>query len=139
MDAKTGYSTLVKGSKNATATNDDLNKKISAGHNRKEMYSANWTSVNINTIVEQFTPKATPEVVNGKVVYTSSDGRYKVFADIGGGYLRIYDMKKRCYVDAFGNDVRNYTDSRGKQHGRSSSEQKALTHFRILKREEMKK
>jgi hypothetical protein len=66
-----------------------------------------------------------------------SDGRYKIFADIGGGYLRIYDTQKRCHVDAYGNDVRNYVDSRGKQHGRSKAEQKALTHFRILKREEM--
>ena len=137
MDAKTGYSTMVTGSKNAAATNEELNKKITAGQGRKAIHGANWTAVNINTIVDRFTPGATPQIVNGKVSYVSSDGRYKIFADIGGGYLRIYDTQKRCHVDAYGNDVRNYVDSRGKQHGRSKAEQKALTHFRILKREEM--
>jgi hypothetical protein len=137
MDAKTGYSTMVTGSKNAAATNEELNKKITAGHDRKETHSANWTSVNINTIVDRFTPGATPQIVNGKVSYVSSDGRYKIFADIGGGYLRIFDTHKGCHVDAYGNDVRNYIDSRGKQHGNSHSKQLALTHFRIPKREEM--
>ncbi|MGM9665611.1 MAG: hypothetical protein ACI3XX_03625 [Eubacteriales bacterium] len=137
MDAKTGYSTMVSGSKSAAATNEELNKKITAGHDRKEIHSANWTSVNINTIVDRFTPGASPELVNGKVVYISSNGRYEVIADIGGGYLRIYDHRIGYHVDAYGNDVRNYTDDRGKQHGNSPSKQLALTHFRILKREEM--
>lgn len=73
----------------------------------------------------------------GKVKYTSSDGKYEVVADIGGGYLRIYDHSKKCYVDAYGNDVRNYTDEKGKQRGRKKADRMALTHFRILKREEM--
>lgn len=137
MDAKTGYSTMVTGSKNAAATNEELSKKISAGQGRKSTHGANWTSVNINAIVDRFAPGATPQVVRGKVKYVSSNGRYEIIADIGGGYLRIYDNLKRCHVDAYGNDVRNYIDNRGKQHGRSPSEQKALTHFRILKREEM--
>lgn len=137
MDVKTGYSTIVTGSNNAAAKNDELNKKIVAGHSRKEKYSSNWTSVNINTIVDRFTPGATPEVINGKVVYISSDGIYNIVADIGGGYLRIYDTKKECYVDAQGNDVRNYTDERGKRHVRNKSEQMSLAHFRILKRMEM--
>lgn len=137
MDAKTGYSTIVTGSKNAAQTDDALNKKITAGHGRKEEHSSNWTSVNINTIIDRFTPGATPTVNEGKVSYTSSDARYEVVADIGGGYLRVYDHRRKCYVDAYGNDVRNYTDKKGKQHGRSKSEQMSLTHFRILKREEM--
>lgn len=137
MDAKTGYSTMVTGSKNAALTNEELSKKITAGHNRKELYSSNWSTVNINTIVDRFTPEATPQVVNGKVTYTSFDGRYEIIADIGGGYLRIYDNQKGCYVDAHGNDVRNYTDDRGKQHGRKKTDRMSLTHFRILKREEM--
>lgn len=137
MDAKTGYSTMVSGSKNAATTNEELNKKITAGQGRKATFGTNWASVNINTVVDRFTPGATPQVVNGKVVYASSDGRYKIFADIGGGYLRILDTHIGHYVDAYGRDVRNYTDGKGKQHGRNPSEQKALTHFRILKKEEM--
>lgn len=137
MDAKTGYSTIATGSKNAATTNDELNRKITAGHARKEEHSSNQTSVNINTIIDRFTPEAIPSVNEGKVSYTSSDGRYEVVADIGGGYLRVYDHRRKCYVDTYGNDVRNYTDKKGKQHGRSKSEQMSLTHFRILKREEM--
>lgn len=137
MDAKTGYSTIVTGSKNAAQTDSALNKKITAGHDRKETHSANWTNVNINTIIDRFVPEATPAVNQGKVVYTSADGKYEVIADIGGGYLRIYDHSKNCYVDAYGNDVRNYTDKNGKQHGRKKSERMSLTHFRIYKRGEM--
>ena len=67
MDAKTGYSTMVTGSKSAATTNEELNKKITAGQSRKAIYGANWTSVNINTIVDRFTPGAAPDLVNGKV------------------------------------------------------------------------
>ena len=137
MDAKTGYSTIVTGSKNAAQADDTLNKKITAGHGRKDTYAANWSNVNINTIIDRFTPGATPVIDQGKVKYTSADGKYEVIADIGGGYLRIYDHSKKCYVDASGNDVRNYIDEKGKQHGRKKADRMALTHFRILKREEM--
>lgn len=137
MDAKTGYSTIVTGSKNAAAVNEELNKKITAGQGRKVTHGANWISVNVNTIVDRFTPGATPTVNAGKVSYTSSDGRYEVVADVGGGYLRVYDHRRKCYIDAYGNDVRNYIDKNGKQHGRSKAAQQALTHFRILKKEEM--
>ena len=61
MDAKTGYSTMVTGSKSAATTNEELNKKITAGQGRKAIHGANWTSVNINTIVDRFTPGAAPE------------------------------------------------------------------------------
>lgn len=138
MDVKTGYSTIVTGSKNAATANEELNKKITAGQGRKEAHGVNWTSVNINTIVDRFAFGTTPTVNAGKVSYVSSDGRYEVIADIGGGYLRVYDNGRKCYVDAYGNDVRNYTDKNGKQHGRSKAQQRALTHFRILKKEEMK-
>ena len=114
-----------------------LNKKIAAGQVRKTTHGANWTSVNINTIVDRFTPGATPELVNGKVKYVSTDGRYEVVADIGGGYLRIFDNRIGHYADEYGHDVRNHTDNNGKQHGRSKAEQQVLTHLRILKKEEM--
>lgn len=137
MDAKTGYSTIVKGAKKAAEDSEELNKRVIAGQNRKEKYVSNWSEVNINSIVDRFAPETSPEIDNGKVVYSSSDGRYKIIADIGGGYLRIYDSIMECYVDAYGNDVRNYVDENGKQHGCNHSKQMALTHFRILKREEM--
>lgn len=138
MDAKTGYSTLVSGSKNLARTNSILNKNISSGQMRNTLYSSNWESVNINTIVEHFAPNSSPHVISGKVIYVSKNARYEIIADIGGGYLRIYDHNLKCYVDKHGNDVRNYIDKNGKSHGRNKAEQQALTHFRILKREEMK-
>lgn len=49
----------------------------------------------------------------------------------------LVDAGVRFTVDEYGRDVRNYTDNNGKQHGRSKADQKASTHFRILKREEM--
>lgn len=137
MDVKTGYSTMVNGSKCAAETNEELRRKISAGQYRTATYKANWTPVNINTIVDRFAPGASPQIVKGKVVYISSDGKYEILADIGGGYLRILDSRTKHYADAEGNDVCNYTDAGGKQHGNSPSTQLALTHFRILKREEM--
>ncbi len=137
MDAKTGYSNIVNGSKKAAVADVVLNNSISAGHNRKEVHGENWSATNINNVVDKFTPNATPIIKNNKVIYNSTDDRYEVVADIGGGYLRIYDNKKKCYVDLDGEDVRNYTDKRGKKHGRKKTEQQALTHFRIFKREEM--
>ena len=41
------------------------------------------------------------------------------------------------YVGLNGENMHNYVDSRGKQHGRSKADYNAVTHFRILKREEM--
>lgn len=136
MDVKTGFSAQVKNSKSAAEIDKELNRAIIAGEGRKETYSKNWSIVDINDIVERFAPGVTPKLENGKVTYTSEDGRYEVAADIGGGYLRIVDNVLNCNVDAFGNDVRNYTDENGRQHGRSHSEQMALTHFRIRKKGE---
>lgn len=138
MDVKTGFSAQVKNSKSAAEIDKELNRAIIAGEGRKETYSKNWSIVDINDIVERFTPNVTPKVEKGKVRYKSIDGRYEILADIGGGYLRIFDHVLKCNVDAFGNDVRNYTDENGKQHGRAKSKQRELTHFRIKKREEMK-
>ena len=138
MDYKTRYSRGVELAKNEAKIEAELQQKISQGHTRKEVYGENWATVNINDVVDRFTPGAEPFRNGGKMVFVSADGKYGIYADIGGGYLRIYDFASRQYVGLNGENMHNYTDSSGKQHGRSKGDFNAVTHFRILKREEMK-
>lgn len=62
-----------------------------------------------------------------------------------GGYCRLEDYQyylqtgKHLYLDIDGNDVKNYKDANGKQHGRKKSDFNKITHFKILHREEMQK
>ena len=137
MDYKTRYSRGVELAINEAKIEAELQKKISQGHARKEVYGGNWKTVNINDVIDRFTPGAEPIRIGGKMVFVSNDGRYGVYADIGGGYLRIYDFTSKQYVGLNGESMHNYTDSKGKQHGRSKSDYNAVTHLRILKREEM--
>jgi len=138
MDYKTEYSMGVGLAKTEAQEEAALQKKIANGHSRKEVYGSNWEAVNINNVVHRFAPDAKPMRINGKMLYVSGDGRYGIYADIGGGYLRIFDFKTNQYVGLNGESMRNYTDSTGKQHGRKKSDFNAVTHFRILRREEMK-
>ncbi len=136
MDAKTGYSDSVAVSKSNSGNDQELAIKISGGETRKDTYQSNWKSVDINDVVDRFAPGATPIPNGGKIEFTSMDGQYTVFADIGGGYLRIKDNNANQYVGLNGEDLHNYTDERGKQHGRSKSDFRAKTHFKIKKRGE---
>ena len=137
MDYKTRYSRGVGLAKEEAKQEAELQKKISQGHTRKEVYGGNWAAVNINDVINRFTPGTEPIRVGGKMVFVSDNGKYGIYADIGGGYLRIYDFTSKQYVGLHGESMHNYTDARGKQHGRSKAEFNAVTHFRILKREEM--
>lgn len=137
MDYKTLYSENVQLARNLAEEEAELQKKISSGQLRKDTYSQNWQAVNINDIINHFAPGATAMRVNGKIFYNSSDGRYTVIADIGGGYLRIYDCIRKEYVGINGQSVRNYTDAKGKQHGRNRADFNAVTHFRIKKKGEI--
>lgn len=138
MDYKTKYSEAVGLAKNEAQEEASLQKKIENGHKRTDVYGNNWKSVNINDVIDKFAPGAEPIRVRGKMVFISDDGKYGVYADIGGGYLRIFDFTLKQYVGLNGENLRNYTDSAGKQHGRKKAEFNALTHFRILKREQMR-
>ena len=137
MDYKTRYSLGVELAKREAGIEAELQKKISAGHTRKEIYGENWQAVNINDVINRFTPGAEPIRESGKMVFVSNDGKYGIYADIGGGYLRVYDYITKQYVGLNGENMHNYVDSKEKQHGRSKADYNAVTHFRILKREEM--
>lgn len=88
---------------------------------RKESHGSNWAkvSVNINDIVDKFAPNAA--VIDAGVKYLFKGEQYTVVADLVSGYLRIFDNALKKYVDLNG------------QYQKDPD----LTHFRILKREEM--
>ena len=104
MDYKTAYSQSVKIAKEIAEEEDELQRKISSGVHRKEVFGANWQNVNINEIVERLTPNAKTVRLSGKIYYNGDDGHYAIIADIGGGYLRIttgidghiYPLMSRC-------------------------------------------
>lgn len=136
MDAKTGYSDGVAVNKRNSEENVELSKKIKSGETRKESYQENWQGADINDVVERFAPGASPVHEKGKIIFHSQDGKYEVVADTGGGYLRILDKTAKQYVGLNGEDLHNYTDEQGKQHGRSKTDFRAVTHFKIKKRGE---
>lgn len=55
MDYKTRYSLGVELAKREAGIEAELQKKISAGHTRKEIYGENWQAVNINDVINRFT------------------------------------------------------------------------------------
>ena len=143
-DMKGLYHNKVVQQKVAALLDSELKSKISEGHGRSERYKQSWQKVNINDFLKQFTPEPAIRVHGNKISWTGKDGKYKITADIGGGSCRLEDNQywlkthKHLYLDINGKDVRHYKDEKGKQHGRPSKEQEALTHFKILHREEMK-
>jgi len=109
---------------------------------RAAAFKQNWQSINLNIFVEKFAPNPIISLQNGKIYFTSQDGKMAVIADIGGTYCRLADMSnpvKPFYLDINGKNPNNYTDSQGKQHGRSKAEKQKVTHFRIQKWHEMTK
>ena len=138
------YHNEVVKQKLAALMDSELKGKINDGRGRSEKHKESWQKININDFIDRFTPDPTVEVDGNKISWTGKDGKYKITADIGGGYCRLEDYQhwlkthNHHYLDINGKDVRNYKDERGKQHGRPSKEQEALTHFKILHREEMK-
>ena len=87
---------------------------------RERQYNESWkrNSVNLNDVVNQFTPGAKGKAKGVKFQYENS--RYIVKADMASGYLRIYDKSIKKYVKLDG-----------------TPGTKEETHFKILKRSEM--
>ena len=139
-DTKSDYSEKVAVRKAVAAEEEWLAKQIQRGYERKQAYGEGWESVNINEVVDRIAPGATGVFENGKIIYYNQEKTRAVVTDISG-YLRIKDLtwtgKTGRYLDAFGKEAYNYTDSLGKQHGRSRAEYNKATHFIVLKREEM--
>ena len=137
MDAKKRYSYEVNLGRIRRLTDEEFDKKIQGGRFRKDKYKSNWQSVNINEVVDKFAPGGNIYLEGAKVVYESIDGKYKVFADLGGGYLRIFDVTLGRYVGLNGENMLNYKNERGKYQGRGKAKFNAATHFIIKKQQEM--
>lgn len=140
-DAKTEYRTHVWSQKKNSFFDLETAKKISKGMERASRFKNKWQSVNINEFVQKFTPDPIISVDKGKLTFMNKDGKMAIIADLGGTYCRLADMtgSKPFYLDINGKDPRNYTDAKGKQHGRKKEERQEITHFRIQKWHEMTK
>ena len=142
MDDKKGYSDGVTERKHRAKSDLRLARRIESGEYRTRVFGKNWEWVDFNEVIARFAPGSKPVFEEGKIIYYNEERTIAVIADVGGGYLRILDMTatgKRRYLDIDGNNASNYTDERGKQHGRSKADYNAATHFRIKKREMMQR
>ncbi|MDC7301115.1 hypothetical protein [Agathobacter ruminis] len=123
-DSKAGYSIAAKFYARIMIHGNMLdairyyNSKI-----REEKYNKNWKKhmVNLNDIVNRFTPGAKGKVKGVKFVFENSN--YIIKADMPSGYLRIYDKKAKMYTKIDGTPSRSLEE----------------THFKIMKRKEMRK
>ena len=134
------YSDAVKAFKADPDNGVKLQNVIDAANIRKAKYKENWESVNINDVIAKFSPNYEVTYSGTKMNFQTPGSKYRVVADIIGGYLRIQDTSitsGRKYLDLDGKIPNNFINERGKQQGRSEADYNRVTHFRILKREEM--
>lgn len=138
MDYKSGYTNSVNERKQQSTSDANLADKIAKGKARTTAYGDNWQEVDIDDVIKKFAPGSAPEHKDGKIIYTNAKETIAVVTDVGGGYLRIQDLTAKTgrlqYLDLDGNSAHNYTDAKGKQHGRSKAQYNAATHFKIKKR-----
>ena len=115
-DAKSLYSETS----NYYVENNRSNYSYEKSKERESKYGSLWEKqkVNINDIVDEFTPNFHAKESGSKIRFIDDD--YQVVADMAAGYLRIYDCNSKTYVKLDGNP------------GKASE-----THFKIKKREEM--
>jgi len=120
-DAKTPYSTVSKYYVTTTVPNSEIDQgRYDRSKERERKYNDNWNKqkVNINEIVDKFTPGCTGVAEGVKFVFEGSE--YSVVADMASGYLRIKDNSNGKYL---------------KLDGTPGNREE--THFKIKKREEM--
>lgn len=121
-DTKDRYSGSSTQFVNEAADNNPETKKLFEKSKRREkLHNSDWLNrkVDINDIVNRFTPEATGYPSGVKFIFRGD--RYTVIADMASGYLRIYDSAAHSYIDLDGNPSNNQID----------------THFKIKRREEL--
>ncbi len=140
-DSKSQFSSGVAGQKALAQLDSELKTKLDRASARAAKYHSNWQAVNINDFVDRFAPGSTAQVSGSKVIFQADGSYLQVICDVAAGSCRLRDTTittSRCYLDINGNPVdNNKILPNGKKTGRSKAEYNALTHFRILKREEM--
>ena len=97
-------------------------KRYTSSKNREAKWNENWKkqAVNLNDIVDQFTPG-----IQGRrkgVKYVFENTKWRIDADMVAGYLRIFNKKAKRHIRLDG----------------SFSDNRMETHFKILKRKEMR-
>ena len=142
MDSKDRYSEGVKTQNTLSKENEVLHAAIERSRERKRLYGANWEAVNINDIVARFAPDAVPYERGVKIHWHSPTTGYDVVADISG-YLRIQDLNRGAYykehLDINGNHIKDMPLLPGETETDYKDRQMRVSHFRIMKREIMKK
>lgn len=139
-DSKSKYSAGVSAQTAVAQLDAALKGKLDKAAIRAQKYHANWQPVNLNDFVERFAPGSTPKLDGSKIIFHSPGSSLEIICDVRGGYCRLQDRTNatsRCYLDINGHPLGNKILPSGKQAGRSKAEYNELTHFRILKREEM--
>ena len=140
-DSKTKYSSGVSSQKALALLDAELSKKLDRATERAAKFHSNWQSVNLNDFVDRFAPGSDPQIDGSKITFQSANSNLRIVCDVNGGYCRLQDTtihpERRSYLDINGNNANNMRLPSGKQVGRTQSEYNEVTHFRILKREEM--
>ena len=140
-DSKGQFSSGVAGQKALAQLDAVLKKKLDAAIVRADKYHQNWQPINLNDFVDRFAPGSTAQRSGSKIVFQADGSKLQVICDVAAGSCRLMDTTittDRCYLDIHGNRVSNNKIlPNGKQTGRSKAEYNVMTHFRILKREEM--
>lgn len=110
------------------------------GEQRAAKYGNGWQEASLDDTVNRLVPNPTiydiKENGNAKRIYESVTSSYSIIEDIDGKYFRIKNSslpgKKESskYVGLNGEDVHNI-EINGKIRGRSKSEYRQATHFKI--------
>ncbi|WP_152598118.1 hypothetical protein [Bifidobacterium cuniculi] len=139
MDAKGTYSKLARERHTEAESHDDnLLRAIGRAHERVERHGSNWEWVDLNEVLNELAPGASPIAEGTKLKYYNHDRTICVIVDVSG-YLRIMDVaasqssRRTQYLDIHGKDAHNITVN-GKQRGRTKDEFQRATHYRIKKR-----
>lgn len=140
-DSKSQFSSGVAGQKALSQLDAALKVKLDRASARAAKYHDNWQTINLNDFVDRFAPGSTAKISGSKITFQADGSNLEIVCDVSAGSCRLRDTSittSRCYLDIDGRPVdNNKTLPNGKKTGRSKAEYNEMTHFRILKREEM--
>ncbi len=122
--------------RNNNQIDDDLGNKPLGGAHRANQYSHNWQKASLKDARKKFAggnPKVT-HTKSGKIIHENRNTGVQVVYDREGDYFTVIDTSikgKRKYLDLNGNVPNNKTLPNGKKAGRSPSEYREVTHFKV--------
>jgi len=139
-DSKAQYTSGVTTQKVLAQLDSDLAHKFDRAAERAAKFHDNWSPINLNDFVDRFAPGSTAHITGSKITFQAEGSNLQIVCDVKAGYCRLRDTTnttKRPYLDKDGHNANNKKTSSGGETGRTQAEYNAVTHFRILKREEM--